>query len=85
MSNKQKYLEPASSCIEVLGGAAKVARYLECHPSTVGRWRKSKLKYGTGGCVPYEWHDSLLSLARSQGIEFKREYFVNGFPKTEAA
>lgn len=78
MANKKTYQEPAASCIERLGGASEISRYLGCHPSTVCRWRRAKTDDGTGGVIPYDWHDALIQLARTKNLNFKREYFVNG-------
>ena len=69
--------EPASSIIAALGGLKAVSKAAGVSIVTVQRWRFPRERGGTGGFIPRKYHDGLLELARSAGVEMSMAAFVD--------
>ena len=64
-------MEPASSIIEALGGAAIVADAAGVHRTRVYKWQSPKEKGGTNGLIP-SWHiPTLLRFGDRRGIDIR--------------
>lgn len=61
-------MEPASSIIKALGGPNVVSAALGIHRVTVSKWMRPREKGGTGGVVPYQQIEGLLSHAARIGV-----------------
>jgi hypothetical protein len=68
--------DPAASILELLGGASPVARHLGVKTHTALRWRYDPAK-GTGGVIPFKYHDQIIAFAAAQGIELPRGVFAD--------
>lgn len=75
-------MEPAASIIELCGGVAKVAEWLDLNRTSVLRWTHPRNRGGTGGLVP-SWHQpELLARAQAEGVDLTPEHF---FPRLVTA
>lgn len=75
-------MEPAATIIELCGGASAVAEMLTRDSSRVHRWTYSKEKGGTGGRIPAELQEKLLTEARARGINLRPEHFFPTYVAT---
>lgn len=64
---KEEFLEPATSVIELFGGVAKVSRITKRHPSRVCALRISRARGGTGGEIPSKIMPRLRAAAQKIG------------------
>ena len=62
-------MEPATSIIRQLGGAAKVARIVGIHPTRIYGWMRTREDGGTGGRIPSAHFVAVLRAAREAGID----------------
>ena len=73
-------MEPARNIIRICGGVAEVAEMISRDPSRVHRWMYPKDKGGTGGRIPADLQETLLTKARERGRDLRPEHF---FPTVE--
>lgn len=73
-------LEPAHSIIQLCGGFASVASMTDRSEIRVRRWTYPKDRGGTGGLIPADCQQTLLSAARAKGIPLTPAHF---FPETD--
>lgn len=62
------------------GGARALAALLGVAPVTVYRWTYPKVRGGTGGLVPSEYHERILKLAEAEGLRLSPWDFTNWRP-----
>ena len=74
-------MEPASTIIEICGGFKAVAEITGRDETRVRRWTYPKEKGGTGGLIPTECQQALMSAARQSGGPLRPEHF---FPETNS-
>ncbi len=75
-------LEPAHTIIQLCGGFASVASMTDRSEIRVRRWTYPKDRGGTGGLIPADCQQTLLSAARAQGIPLTPAHF---FPESKTA
>ncbi|MEL6467079.1 MAG: hypothetical protein AAFQ58_19125 [Pseudomonadota bacterium] len=69
-------MEPASTIIKKLGGAAAVAKMAGVHVTRVYMWMRSKDVGGTGGVIPLKHAPVLIEQAKQREIEINPADFV---------
>lgn len=69
------HCEPATSIIELLGGAKAVAEIAGVDISRVTRWRLPKARGGTGGSIPQRHIPRLLEHAQKSVIPLTADDF----------
>lgn len=74
---KRKYT-PAEWVIEQLGGVRPASRLINRSPSSVCRWRKSKILDGCGGSIPVGLYREILKVARRDGYDINEKDLING-------
>lgn len=81
-------LNPAAAVIDGCGGVAEVSKVTGVDRTQVWRWTQPKEAGGTGGLVPSEHQDDLLSYAKKKKLPLTAEMFfrsafsdVSGVPK----
>ena len=75
-------MEPAQTIITLCGGFAATARLAQRSEIRVRRWTYPKDRGGTGGTIPSDCQDRLLTAARAEGIGLTPAHF---FASAEAA
>jgi len=74
---RNRYLDPAHTIIERLGGLDNVAKASRASKSRVCRWRLPKIKGGTGGLIPQQRQERILDWAHKRGIDLApADFFV---------
>ena len=68
-------LEPASTIIDMCGGVVAVAAMCGRSRTAVMRWRMPRDVKGTGGLVPTDAAQTLLSEATRRGINLTPDHF----------
>lgn len=68
-------VEPAASIIRSLGHAARIARRIGKHRTTVQRWTMPAPQ-GTGGVIPQEHWPVLIAMGREVGVTLTAESFM---------
>lgn len=68
-------MEPASTIIEICGGFRAVSKMTGRDETRVRRWTYPKEKGGTGGLIPAEIAQVLMSKAIATGIPLTPEHF----------
>lgn len=69
--------EPAYSILALFGGPSPVSRALGLAAHTPLRWTYDTEKKGTGGAIPFRYHDQIIELARGKGIDLPRGVFAD--------
>lgn len=69
--------EPAYSIMKLLGGPSPTARGLDLKPHSTLRWQQPVEKRGSGGSIPFKYHDKIIALAAERGIELPRGAFAD--------
>ncbi len=77
-------LNPANRVIEICGGFRAVAEMTGRTEIRVRRWTYSKEKGGTGGLIPSDCQQRLLSAARGRDIDLRPEHFFADIEEPEA-
>lgn len=78
-----RFMEPASTIIQKLGGPTAVAKIVGVHRTRVSNWKRPRAKGGTDGMVP-GWHvGKLLEHAATHGVDLSAQDFIQ--PRMEAA
>ena len=70
-------MEPASSIIRRLGGAAVVTQVTGTAYTAPYRWQASRLKGGTDGFIPRKYHSRLLEFAKKNNISLSAGDFLH--------
>lgn len=74
-------LRPASTIISICGGVTATARLTGRSVSRVCRWRWPSDRGGTGGLVPKDVQQALLTNARANGIALApTDFFADPYP-----
>jgi len=68
-------MEPAKTIIRICGGARVVAGLVGRDYSRVCRWTYPKARGGTGGVIPSDVQQELLTAARAAGIDLRPDHF----------
>jgi hypothetical protein len=69
---------PAEIVIERFGGVRPLARLLKVAHTSVARWPLPKIKRGSGGLVPSQYHRRLLDLAADRGVKLSTTELIYG-------
>jgi hypothetical protein len=69
--------DPAFSILKICGGPSPVARRLDLRPNTTLRWQYPVEKQGSGGAIPFKYHDPLIALASECGVDLPRGAFAD--------
>lgn len=86
-STQSKYLQPAADVINALG-ADVISAELGLDYSTVHRWRLPrgpKGKSGTGGTIPFKYHNQIIALGAKINKPIPPEMFLIPGSKQAAA
>lgn len=81
MERMSSRLDPAFSIVRKFDTATKrgtfvLAERLKVDRSTVQRWMMPRERRGTGGFIPYPYHEPIEAYAEELGIEFERSEFL---------
>lgn len=80
MENEQQVAPVAARIIKKAGGAIRVAKICGRSEASVHKWKWSKEKGGTGGLVPSNCAQRLMSAARRGEISITAsDFFDEGF------
>lgn len=93
MERMSSRLDPAYSVIrkfDVEGkpgksGTVVLAERLNVDRSTVQKWTMASERRGTGGFIPYRYHDEIVTFAEELGIPFDRSEFLSRRAEVSAA
>lgn len=66
---------PAARVIRICGGILNTAQMAGLHRTAVGKWLAPREKGGTGGLVPAQHQQTLLTEARKRGLSLSPEHF----------
>ena len=69
-------MEPATSIIKTLGGAAQVARIAGVHRTRVYSWMRPVSAGGTGGYIPLRHIPKIIAQAKADGIALSGDDFL---------
>lgn len=70
-------MEPASTIIKKLGGAAVVAKITGTAYTAPYRWQHARANGGTDGLIPQRYHPVLLEYARANEIPLSPAEFLS--------
>lgn len=73
--NDDTHLDPASTVIDKVGGAAVAAEICGVYITTVYRWRYRREDGGTGGIIPAEHQAALMRWSLDHGGKLKPQDF----------
>jgi hypothetical protein len=76
-------MEPANTIIEICGGFRAVADMTQRSEVRVRRWTYPKDRGGTGGLIPAECQQLLLTAARARGIGLRPDHFFRPSGESE--
>jgi hypothetical protein len=82
MERMSSKLDPAYSVIRKFdmpgkSGTVVLAERLGRDRSTVQKWTMAREQRGTGGFIPYPYHDEIEAFAEELGIPFERSEFLS--------
>lgn len=78
-------MNPAQRVIEICGGFRAVAEMTERTEIRVRRWTYSKERGGTGGLIPSDCQQRLLTAARERNIDLQPAHFFSAPADPEGA
>lgn len=69
-------MEPATTIIKTLGGAAKVAQIAGVHRTRVYSWMRPVSAGGTGGYIPMRHIPKIIAQAKAEGVDLSGDDFL---------